>query len=82
MRIYDYISNTGTGQGDDYTTGCLLNYPYFNPLKIKLGKLLLLSQSCSLVNLGYMKLKNCRNIDPRNIGWQRKLPMADSGVKK
>ena len=24
-----YIWRTTTGQGDDYTTGCLLDYPYF-----------------------------------------------------
>ena len=26
---YDNIRKIATGQGDDYTTGCLLNYPYF-----------------------------------------------------
>ena len=26
---YDNIRKNATGQGDDYTTGCLLNYPYF-----------------------------------------------------
>ena len=26
---YDNIRNIATGQGDDYTTGCLLDYPYF-----------------------------------------------------
>ena len=29
MRIYDNIQKIATGQGDDYTTGCLLDYPYF-----------------------------------------------------
>ena len=24
-----------TGQGDDYTTGCLLDYPYFKKIAIK-----------------------------------------------
>ena len=27
--IYENIRKIATGQGDDYTTGCLLNYPYF-----------------------------------------------------
>ena len=27
-RTYYNIRKTETGQGDDYTTGCLLNYPY------------------------------------------------------
>ena len=28
-RTYDNIQKIATGQGDDYTTGCLLNYNYF-----------------------------------------------------
>ena len=26
---YDNIRKIATGYGDDYTTGCLLDYPYF-----------------------------------------------------
>ena len=26
---YENIRKTATGQGDDYTTGCFLDYPYF-----------------------------------------------------
>ena len=29
MRTYDNIRNITTGQGDDYTRGCLLYYTYF-----------------------------------------------------
>ena len=29
LRAYDNIRKIVTGQGDDYTTGCLLDYPYF-----------------------------------------------------
>ena len=29
VKTYDNISNIATLQGDDYTTGCLLDYPYF-----------------------------------------------------
>ena len=29
MKIYDNIRKILADQGDDYTTGCLLNYPYF-----------------------------------------------------
>ena len=29
MRTHDNIRKIGTGQGDDYTTGCLLDYNYF-----------------------------------------------------
>ena len=30
MRTYDTIRKIATGQADDYTTGCLLDYNYFN----------------------------------------------------
>ena len=29
IRQYDEIRNMPTGQGDDYTTGCLLDFSYF-----------------------------------------------------
>ena len=29
MKKYDKIRKTATGQEDDYTTGCLLDYQYF-----------------------------------------------------
>ena len=29
LKTYDNIRNIVTGQGDDYTTGCLLDYPHF-----------------------------------------------------
>ena len=30
LRAYDNIWKIARGQGDDYTTGCLLDYNYFN----------------------------------------------------
>ena len=30
LITYDNIWKIATGQGDDYTTGCLLDYIYFN----------------------------------------------------
>ena len=30
MKTYKNIRKITTGQGDDYTTGCLLDYNYFN----------------------------------------------------
>ena len=30
LRTYDNIRKIVAGQGDDYTTGCLLDYNYFN----------------------------------------------------
>ena len=29
LKIYENIREIATGQGDDYTTGCLLDYNYF-----------------------------------------------------
>ena len=29
IKTYENISKYPTGQGDDYTTGCLLDFPYF-----------------------------------------------------
>ena len=29
VKQYDEIKKTATGQGDDYTTGCLLDYQFF-----------------------------------------------------
>ena len=29
LKTYDNIRNIATGQGNDYMTGCLLEYPYF-----------------------------------------------------
>ena len=31
---YENIRKIATGQGDDYTTGCLLHYPYFKDKRI------------------------------------------------
>ena len=29
IKTYENIRKIATGKGDDYTTGCLLDYPYF-----------------------------------------------------
>ena len=29
LRTYDNIRKIATSQGNDYTTGCLIDYPYF-----------------------------------------------------
>ena len=42
VKQYDEIRKTATGQGEDYTTGCLLDYQYFkdhyNPIALDLSK--------------------------------------------
>ena len=32
LKTYDNIRKIATGQGDDNTTGCLLDYPYFKKI--------------------------------------------------
>ena len=32
IKTYDNIRKTATGQGDDYTSGCLLDYLYFKKM--------------------------------------------------
>ena len=31
-KTYENIRKIAAGQGDDYTTGCLLDYPYFKDI--------------------------------------------------
>ena len=31
-KTYENIRKTATGKGDDYTTACLLDYPYFKTI--------------------------------------------------
>ena len=42
VKQYNKIRKTATGQGDDYTTGCLLDYQYFkdhyNLIEVNLSK--------------------------------------------
>ena len=34
MKTYESVQKITTGQGDDYTTGCLLGYNYFKKHKM------------------------------------------------
>ena len=45
LITYDNIRKTSTGQGDDYTTECLLDYPYFK-------------KYCKLIAIDLSKHKN------------------------
>ena len=58
LKTYDNIRKIATGQGDDYTTGCLLDYPYFKKyyklIAIDLSKrqkLLLIRNQCNKLPL-------------------------------
>ena len=45
LITYDNIRKTSTGQGDDYATECLLDYPYFK-------------KYCKLIAIDLSKHKN------------------------
>ena len=51
LRTYERISKIATGQGDDSTTGCLLDYNYFNNyckmIAIDLSKVMLIQKQYS-----------------------------------
>ena len=50
---YGNIRKTATGKGDDYTTGCLLDYPYFK-------------DSCKMIAVDLSK-QQALDADPRAI---------------
>ena len=45
IKQYDEITKISTGQGDDYTTGCLLDFAYFE-------------KNCRLIEVGLSKQKS------------------------
>ena len=51
---YENIRKVATGQGDDYTTGCLLDYPYFR-------------DSYKIISIDLSKLQILKSGDPRAI---------------
>ena len=64
---YENIRNIATGQGDDYTTGCLLDYPYFK-------------DSYKMIALDLSK-QQALNADPRaipQINFTANLDAADN----
>ena len=36
LKTYENITKIATSQGDEYTTGCLLDYFYLNPIQVRL----------------------------------------------
>ena len=52
-KTYEDIRKITTGQGDDYTIGCLLDYSYFK-------------ENCKLISIDLSKQKTL-NADPRAI---------------
>ena len=52
-KTYENIRRIATGQGDDYTTGCLLDYSYFK-------------ENCKMIAIDLSK-QQALNADPRAI---------------
>ena len=48
LRTYDKIVKTATGQGDDYATCFLLNYPYFEKHYTLIGEDLGIQQKLAI----------------------------------
>ena len=55
LKSYDNIRKIATGQGDDYTTGCLRDYPYF----IKYYKLIAIEKANNKLVLLGKKVQEC-----------------------
>ena len=66
LKTYDNIRKIETGQGDDYTTGCLLDYNYFSEyykmIVIDLSK----KQALDAVLKGLQQINITGNINPIN----------------
>ena len=63
MRTYDNLQKITTSQEDDYSTGCLLDYPYFKEhykmIAIDLSK----QQAFNLDLKGNQQIKCTQNLD-------------------
>ena len=63
MRTYENIQKIATGQGNDYTTSCLLDYNYFNNyykiIAIDLSK----QQALDVDPKAIQKINFTRNLD-------------------
>ena len=53
LNTYENIRKNASGQGDDYTTGCLLDYSYFN-------------KNCKMIAIDLSK-QQVFHADPREI---------------
>ena len=75
LRTYDNIRNIAAGQGDDYTTGCLQDYPYFKNyykmIAIDLNK----QQELDVDKLIYWKSRSTRKHN--NINEEAKETILD-----
>ena len=67
IRKYDEVRKVATGKGDDYTTGCLLDYKYFK-------------ENCQLIAVDLSKQKEL-DADPRAIQQIEFYGMLDTNAQ-
>ena len=63
VRTYDNISRIATGQGDDWTTNCLLDYNYFNKNYKMIGIDLSKQQALDADSKAIQQVKFTGNLD-------------------
>ena len=73
IRTYDNIGKITTGQGNTYTTGCLLEYPYFKEnyksnavIQVKNKCMMLIQKKCNKLILqeswAKMEIQQCLSL--------------------
>ena len=70
LITYDNIRKIATGQGDDYTRGCLLDYPYFKNYYKMIAKDLSKQQALDADSKAIQQICFTANLD-----WERKTIM-------
>ena len=70
LITYDNIRKIATGQGDDYTRGCLLDYPYFKNYYKMIAKDLSKQQVLDADSKAIQQICFTANLD-----WERKTIM-------
>ena len=64
MRTYDNIQKIAIGQDNDYTTGCLLDYPYFEKYYKLMAIDLWKQQALDADPKTIQQINFTRNLDP------------------
>ena len=62
-KTYENFRKIATGQGDDYTTGCLLDYPYFKNHYKMIAKVLSKQQALDVDPRAIQQIHFTTNLD-------------------
>ena len=63
IKTYENITKIATGKGDDYTTGCLLDYSYFKDHYKMIAKVLSKQQALDADSRGIKQINFAANLD-------------------